>query len=123
MCSDRAPAAINRLGYRHDVKAGPIPFHRVSSIEVSLCVAIAQRAIPHLHEINASLAPDRRYPIDGMLYAMDVAAVHLLRPLDLRRLLHFDPVDFLHDFSAIISNIDRSNGRLPDWLRLRSQID
>jgi len=119
----KAPDAINPEGIEHRISAGAIPFHRLPPNDVALCVDIVRtRGIPVLRAANAQLPPPMQYPIDGMLYAMDIAAVHLFRPLDLQKLRHSEPVDFAHDFSAIIRLIDRNTGRLPDWIRLRCEV-
>jgi len=50
---------------------------------------------------------------DGGALSMDLTAVHVSGcPLDFKKLLDFDRLNFLHDISGIITNIDRATGKL-----------
>lgn len=111
-------SVINGLGYKHDSKS-KVPFNRLTPADAALCVKIAERGMPLLRALNAEARMSMPYPDDAILYAMDIAAVHVMQSIALLSFLHAEAEDFAHDFSAIIRTVDRNTGRLPVWIVLR----
>ena len=49
---------------------------------------------------------------DRLSLLMDIEAVHSVTPINLEALAEASPLDFSHDISGIVANIDRTTGEL-----------
>ena len=81
----------------------PISWEAVSCEDSYAAKKVAQRAIKlNLYD-----------GIDALKTAwMDVEACHLLVPLNLLKLLHFNDANFIHDLAGIRDCLDRDNFRM-----------
>ena len=99
-----------------------IPWGRIKPDEWPLILAIAGRGLRMLQEIARQRKAQHIHAelrADAQTLAMDVAVAHLSRELDLQN-FHDAPADlFLADFIDIILNVDRVDGRLPDFVSFR----
>lgn len=101
--------------------AGVIQFDKLTPYELQLCVAIGARA----SAMTRDLMKQRKnvdIEVDPMACAMDVAAVHLSRPLQLLSFLQSNDLDFIGDFITIQTNIQRACGMLPVFIHLRFEV-
>ena len=108
----------------HEKTGEAIPWQKVTPYEYPLIRAIAERADAIYREWIAqrrlTLRPDQTLlEPDRIVIAMDVAAAHISRGLDLGGLLQSDDLTFISDIVSIQSNIQRLDGTLPDFVHLR----
>ena len=122
----QAPSIINPLSYFFKESAGGesrIPFEMLTPIDTELCFQIAKRGIVIFIAANTVIpSDDKKWPEDALLYAMDIAAVHVADgPLQLLSFLMCDPIDFASDFINIVRFVNRESGVLPPWVSLRNR--
>ena len=108
----------------HELVGDPIPWDKVTPDEYRLVGAIAERADAIFREWIArrrlTLEPGKTLlEPDRTVIAMDVAAAHICRGLDLAGLLQADDLAFIADIVSIQTNIQRVDGRLPGFVHLR----
>ena len=108
----------------HELKGEHIPWEKVRADEYPLIRAIAERADAIYREwINQrrlTLKPGQTLlEPDRIVIAMDVACAHICRGLDLGAMLQADDLSFISDIVSIQTNIQRLDGRLPDFVHLR----
>ena len=108
----------------HELTGAAIPWDKVTQHEYTFIRAIAERAESIYREWIAqrrlTLRPDQTLlEPDRMLIAMDVAAAHISRGLDLIALVQADDLSFISDIVSIQSNIQRLDGVLPNFVHLR----
>jgi len=97
-----------------------IPWHEMSPTDMSWCIHAAHRAMRILQrkidEKQFKLLPHHQLP-DAQLLAMDFAVLKLSRPtVDLVRLIRMGEDDFMEDTIALMTCIDRVDGRVPDFV-------
>lgn len=97
-----------------------IPWHELSPHDMQGCIRAAHRAMRILQDrINSGqfkLLPHHQLP-DAQLLAMDFAVLKLSRPtVDLERLSRMSAEDFMEDTIALMTCIDRVDGRVPDFV-------
>jgi hypothetical protein len=108
----------------HELKGEAIPWEKVTPDEYPLIRAIAERADAIYRQWIAqrrlSLKPGQTLlEPDRIVIAMDIAAAHISRGLDLQGLLESDELSFISDIVSIQTNIQRLDGRLPNYVHLR----
>ena len=108
----------------HEMQGSPIPWDKIRPFEYHMIRGIAERADAIYRDWIAKrrltlkpgetiLEPDR------MVLAMDIAVAHLSRDLDLSAFLTADDLTFIAEVLSIQTNINRVDGRLPDYVHLR----
>lgn len=108
----------------HELKGDEIPWEKITPHEYQLIRAIAERADMIFREWierrRLTLKPGQTLlEPDRIVLAMDIAAAHICRDLDLSGLLMADDLSFISDIVSIQSNIQRVDGKLPDFVHLR----
>jgi hypothetical protein len=98
----------------------PIPWHELSPHDMSWCIHAAHRAMRILQrridERQFKLLPHHQMP-DAQLLAMDFAVLKLSRPtVDLESLSRMSVEDFMEDTIALMTCIDRVDGRVPTFV-------
>ncbi|MGV0999689.1 MAG: hypothetical protein ACOYBQ_10215 [Fluviibacter sp.] len=99
----------------------PIPFDRITPDDMALIQQCAARAVWWMRDFKARHKREDLLDPEPMLIAMDIAAVHLVRPLKLWQWLASNDLDFVGDLVAITKNIDRTCGAFPNGVRLEFQ--
>lgn len=112
----------------HELTGAAIPWDKVSPDEYTLIRAISERADSIYREWIAqrrlSLKPGQTLlEPDRIVIAMDIAAAHISRGLDLRGLLESDDLSLISDIVSIQTNIQRLDGVLPNFVHLRFALD
>ena len=107
----------------HELKGDTIPWQKVTQEEYHLIAAIAERADMIFREWirrrRMTLEPGKTLlEPDRMVIQMDVAVAHICRGLDLVRLLYADDLAFIGEIVTIQTNVDRVDGRIPDYVHL-----
>lgn len=99
---------------------GAIDFSRLSPHEMRLCVAIGRRILSWATDNAPRLkgAPIAPY-VDGLVIAVDIATVHLIRPLDLLRFFESDDLNLISEYAAIATNLNRPLAHFPASVKLR----
>lgn len=108
----------------HELKGDAINWDKVSPHEYQLIRAIAERADMIFREWivrrRLTLKPGQTLlEPDRIVLSMDVAVAHISRGLDLSGLIMSDDLTFISDIVSIQSNVNRVDGRLPDFVHLR----
>lgn len=97
-----------------------IPWHELSMHDIQGCTFAAHRAMRILKrkiaEGQFKLLPHHQIP-DAQLLAMDFAVLKLSRPtVDLERLSRMSVEDFMEDTIALMTCINRVDGRVPEFV-------
>lgn len=115
---------MNQAKPLHELTGAYIPWEKVTPGEYVLIRAISERADAIYREWIAqrrlSLKPGQTLiEPDRFVIAMDIAATHISRGLDLRALLDADDLSLISDIVSIQTNIQRLDGVLPNFVHLR----
>lgn len=107
----------------HELQGDTIPWEKVTPQEYQLIAAIAERADmifrAWIARRRLTLEPGKTLlEPDRMVIQMDVAVAHICRTLDLVRLLHADELSFIGEIVSIQTNVNRVDGRIPDYVHL-----
>jgi hypothetical protein len=108
----------------HELKGDSIPWDKVRPFEYTLIRGIAERADAIYREWidkrRLTLKPGETIlEPDRMVIAMDIAVAHICRDLDLSAFLTADDLSFISEVLSIQTNVQRVDGRLPDFVHLR----
>lgn len=108
------------MDFEQKADRAPIPWHELSQHDMAGCIHAAHRAMRILQDrINSGqfkLLPHHQMP-DAQLLAMDFAVLKLSRPtVDLGRLSRMSVEGFMEDTIALMTCIDRVDGRVPDFV-------
>jgi hypothetical protein len=108
----------------HELKGDPIPWQKITPYEYHMIRGIAERADmiyrEWLNRKRLTLRPNETLvEPDRIVIAMDVAVAHISRGLDLSALLTTDDLSFIAEIVTIQMNVQRVDGRLPDFVHLR----
>jgi hypothetical protein len=99
---------------------GSFAYHLLSAEEMTLCVAIGQRASKLITEVMR-LRKNMEIEVNPLIVAQDIATVHLQRPLALLAFCHASNFLFLDDVMAVQTNLDRACGKLPNFVKLHHE--
>lgn len=114
----RAEPDIESIAADRSPVDGKIQFHKLTPEELELIVAIGVRAGAAIRDLMKARKGVDIEP-DPQLIAMDVAVVHLSRPLQLMTFLRANDLDFISEIVTIQTNIQRGCGSLPVFVPLR----
>jgi hypothetical protein len=108
----------------HELQGDEIPWDKVNQDDYRVIRAISERADAIFREWIArrrlTLEPGKTLlEPDRIVIAMDVAVAHICRDLDLQALLLSDDLTFVGEIVSIQTNVQRVDGRLPDYVHLR----
>jgi hypothetical protein len=108
----------------HELQGDEIPWDKVNQDDYRVIRAISERADAIFREWIArrrlTLEPGKTLlEPDRIVIAMDVAVAHICRDLDLHALLLSDDLTFVGEIVSIQTNVQRVDGRLPDYVHLR----
>ena len=108
----------------HELKGDAIAWQKITPYEYSMIRGIAERADMIYREWLAkrrlTLRPgETLLEPDRIVIAMDVAVAHICRGLDLSALLTADDLSFIAEILSIQTNVQRVDGKLPDYVHLR----
>ena len=108
----------------HELVGDAIPWDKIRPFEYTLIRGIAERADAIYREWIArrrlTLKPNETIlEPDRVVIAMDIAVAHICRNLDLSAFLVADDLSFIAEVIAIQTNIQRVDGKLPDFVHLR----
>lgn len=106
------------------------PFHELTGPELNfqtsledaqMIAGIVQKVFTIIRDMTqAGRVPPATRELDPVTMQMDITVIHANQhPLDLRLMLYGGDEDMMHDVSAIVNNINRRIGRIPDGIRLR----
>ena len=107
----------------HELKGDAIPWDKVTQYEYTMIRAISERADMIFREWikrrRLTLEPGKTLlEPDRIVIAMDVAVAHICRDLDLSGLLLADHLTFISEIISIQTNVQRVDGRFPDYVHL-----
>ena len=98
----------------------PMPdLHRMSPMELGLCLAIGKRASALISQHAIDNPHKNIVPPHPLICAVEVAIAHLAQPLDLQRFFSADNLTFIPEIVQIARHIDRVNNFFPTTVMLK----
>lgn len=97
----------------------PPRYDSIDPVDWDMIVRISRRACQIVADFKRNNRCDDLLDPDRMLIMMDIATVHVCRPLALLAWMLSDDLSFFEEFTTITKNIDRTCARFPDHVRLR----
>lgn len=94
-------------------------FDLLTPHEMRLILACTHRACQSMSAWRLGFASDQVIEINPTVVSADFAVVHLLRNLDLQRMVNASEMDFISDYTLIEKNINRAAFSFPAEVALR----